>query len=152
MRKLQKYSQKSDLMNIRVKIGKEVFRFNLYEELKVDENIINDEINDQPLIRGFLGTLLTKLERIRADKKAELEKIYSELYVSYKSSVNKDIGKYPSDDMAKQLVLKTARYQEAQSEFIISDENLNKIENCVESFDQRSYLIQTLSANLRKSS
>lgn len=150
MRKLHKYSQKSELMNIRIKLGPELFRFNLYEELKVDENIINDEIGSQPTIQAFLGTLQTKLERIKSDKEAEMEKIYAELFVNFKGSIEDSTHRPPSDDLAKQKVIKSKKYQEAISNFNQAKENYNTIKNCMESFSQRGFLIQTLSANIRK--
>lgn len=149
MKKLQTYSKKSELMNIRIQIGSEVFRFNIHEELKVDENIINDEISEQPTIRAFLSTMGVKLDRIKADKEAELEKTYAELFIKFKSEVNKDLGKFPSDDMAKHLVIKSKKYQDALLEYNQAKENFGRIKSCVESFDQRGYLIQTLSANIR---
>jgi|LSQX01.2.fsa_nt_gb hypothetical protein len=152
MKKLIKYSEKSNLMNIRIKMGPEIFRFNLFEELKVNENFINDEIASQPTIQGFLGTLFVKLDRIKSDKEAEVEKVYAELFVKYKGEVDKEIGRFPSDDMAKQKVLKSERYQKALAAHIEAKENAQLIKNCLETFEQRAFLIQTLSANIRKSS
>lgn len=151
MRKLHKYTEKSELMNVRIKLGTELFKFNLYEELKVDENIINDEIGSQSTIQAFLGTLFTKLDRIKMDKEREMEKTFAELFVRYKGEVDSVLARYPSDDLTKQKVIKTKKYQEAYKAYIQARENLNIIKTCVESFDQRAFLMQTLSANIRKS-
>lgn len=150
MKKLYRYSEKTDLMNIRIKIGTELFKFNLFEELKVNENHLNDEIAHQPPIQAFLGTLQTKLERIRADKEAELNKIYANLFDLIKSSIEESTHRPPSDDLAKQKVIKNKKYQEALKNYSEAKENYNIIRNCVESFSQRGFLIQTLSANIRK--
>ena len=95
--------------------------------------------------------MFTKLERIKSDNEAEVEKVYAELFVSYKSAVDKEMGRYPSDDMAKQKVLKSDRYQQALAIYIEARENAQLIKNCLETFEQRAFLIQTLSANIRKS-
>ena len=150
MRKLYKYSQKSDLMNIRIRLGSELFKFNLFEELKVDENTINDEIGSQPTILAFLGTLQTKLDRIKSDREAELEKTYASLFVSFKNSIEDSTHRPPSDDLAKQKVLKSVKYQKVLKDYRQSRENYNTIKNCMEAFSQRGFLVQTLSANIRK--
>lgn len=137
-------------MNIRIKLGSELFKFNLFEELKVDENTINDEIASQPTIQAFLGTLQTKLERIKSDKEAEREKIYASLFVSIKNTVEDSTGRYPSDDLTKQKVIKSGKYQNIVSECNVAKENYNTLRNCVEAFNQRAFLVQTLSANIRK--
>lgn len=149
MSKLIGYAQKSRLMSIRIKFGNESFNFNLFEELQVNENIINDEIKIQPSISGFLGTMLTKLERIREDKEAEMNKVYHKLFTLNKSKVV-DSGRYASDDLSKSMVISSRKYQDALKNYLIAKENASLIKTCVNSFEQRSFLIQTLSANLRK--
>jgi len=148
MRKLHKYAEKSKLMNIHIKLGEELFKFNLFEELVVDENIINDELKTQPTVSGFLGTLHTKMDRIKEDKEAEMEKVYYELFVKYKKQKN-DYGRPNSDDMAKSMALSNKKYQRAAEEYRTARENSTLIKVSLQAFEQRSYLIQTLSANIR---
>jgi hypothetical protein len=151
MKKLLSFAEKSTLMNIRIKYGTESFQFNLFEELQVNENIINDEIKVQPSISGFLGTLLTKLERIREDKEAEMQKIYHKLFALNKSKVVES-GRYASDDLSKSMAIANRKYQDALKNYLIAKENASHIKTCVNAFEQRSFLIQTLSANLRNKS
>lgn len=151
MKKLLSFAEKSTLMNIRIKYGTENFQFNLFEELQVNENIINDEIKVQPSISGFLGTLLTKLERIREDKEAEMQKIYHKLFALNKAKVVES-GRYASDDLAKSMAIANRKYQDALKNYLIAKENASHIKTCVNAFEQRSFLIQTLSANLRNKS
>lgn len=149
MRKLDRYANKSQLMDIRIKLGEELFKFNLFEELVVNENIINDELKAQPTISGFLGSLHTKLDRIKEDKEAEMDKVYHELFVKYKRQKN-DLGRPNSDDMTKSLAISHKKYQKAACEYRTAKENATLIKVSLQAFEQRSYLIQTLSANLRK--
>lgn len=150
MRKLEKYAKKSQLMNISVKLGEELFKFNLFEELVVDENIINEEVRSQPTIAGFLSSLAVKLDRIKEDKLAESDKIYHRLFVKFKKAKN-DMGRPNTDDMAKSLTLSHKNYIESTNKYRQAKENSDLIRACVKVFEQRSFLIQTLSANIRKS-
>jgi len=148
MKKLAKYALKANLMNIQIRFAGEVFKFNLYEELVINENIINDELKSQPSISGFLGTLLVKLDRIKKDKEAELNKKYNRLFVKYKGKITNS-GRPPSDDLAKSMVISNSGYQKLLSEYLQAEENANTIKACSNAFQERSYLIQTLSANIR---
>ena len=63
MKNLKKYSNSSSLMNIKIKYGEEIFKFNLKEELEINEDKINSELKEQPSIYGFLTLLHKKLMR-----------------------------------------------------------------------------------------
>jgi len=150
MKKLTKYAQKSKLMDISIKLGDESFRFNLYEELIVNENIINKEIESHSTIAGFLSTLYIKLDRRRADLEVEMERIYHRLFVKAKGEITNS-GRPPSDDLAKSMVIANKKYQLIQARFLDAKEHAQILKACVNRFEERAYLIQTLSANIRKS-
>ena len=146
---LRKYSESSDLNNIRLKVGGETFKFNLYEELIIDENIINSEIKNQPSIYGFLGLLLVKLNRIRDDAEKEVERIYSDLFAKHKNKIQESTQRPHSDETAKAMVIKSEQYQKALEVFHKAKQDSSVAYTVVKSFEQRYSLIQTLSANLR---
>ena len=137
-------------MDVSIKFGKEKIRFNLYEELIVNETRINDELKDQPTYYGFLAMLSVKLKRVMDDKKAQLEKIKAELFVKFKSGIDKSTGRAYSNDLAESLVLQEESYTEALNDYLKAEEDYGLIQACVNSFTQRSHLLQSLSANTRK--
>lgn len=150
MKKLQKLARKSNLMDIAIQYGKDKINFNLYEELVVNENRINEELKHQPSYYGFLAILLARLKRTMEDKRATLERVSKELFVSYKEEVDTNTGRPYSNDLAESMVVSEPAYIEALSEFSSAEEDHNVIKACVDAFTQRSHLVQTLSANMRK--
>lgn len=150
MDKLKRYAAESRLMNIRIRYGEDVYSFNLYKELIVDENKINNEIKDQPSGYAFLGMLHKKLIRKAKDRERELEKIYAQLFVNCKKKIDPSTGKLYSNDVVKEMVILDSQYGEALKIFLKAQDDRDDIETCVRSFEERKDLIQTLSANIRK--
>lgn len=150
--RILKYSFQSDLMNIIIKYGDENITFNLYSEVQVNENQINKEIQEQPSIYGFLGMLHKKLIRVAQDKKKEMEKTYSSVYVKWKAKVDENTGRVTSNELAKEKTNLSTRYQKVIAEYNKANHEAEIIEVCVKTFEQRKELIQTLSANIRKTS
>jgi len=150
MKSLKKYLNKSPLMDVRIKYGSEVFKFNLYEELIIDENKINTELQEQPSYYGFMGLLLIKLQRSKDDAEAELNKITAKLFIKYKTDINNNTGRENSEKLAEALVEDSDEFNEATKKLNKLKESVGIIKQCLLSFEQRSSLIQSLSANRRK--
>ena len=149
-KKLNRYADRSSLMKVSIKFGKEDFEFNLYEELQINESIISREIKQQPTSYAFLLLLQTNLSSSLSKAKVEEERTYNKLYIRYKKRINQSTNRPNSDDSAKALVNTNPIYIKAQHNTIALAKNLGTISNCVKAFEQRSSLLQTLSANNRK--
>ena len=150
MSRIQKYAGKSRLMDIHIQLGDEVFRFNLYEELAISEARINTELKEQASSYAFLGMLHKKLIRSAKDKELEVVKVYNEGYIKFKAEINEETGKPINDDLAKAKAATTKEYKSACNIAADIKEKMDIIKVCVDSFEQRKDLIQTISANLRK--
>lgn len=150
MRRIKRYASSSKLMDIQITYGDEKFNFNLFKELVVDENKINQEIKDQPSASGFLSMLSIKLLRVSRDKRAEMEKAYAKEYTKHKNAIDPDTNRLYPKETAKELATKSKIFQDAVLEYHQAEENYGIIKSCVEAFEQRYSLIQTLSANIRK--
>lgn len=149
-KRLKILAKNSSLTNISIQYGREKIKFNLYEELIVNESRINEELKNQPSYYGFLSLLAVKLKRSMSDKKAELEKIKAELFIEFKEDIDKSTGRPYSNDLAESLVIQEEAYNEALNNFLKAEEEYELIQACVNSFIQRSHLLQSLSANTRK--
>ena len=147
---LIRYAEKSDLMNIAIIHGDETFRFNLNEEVVVNENRINSEIKEQPSAYAFLGMLHKKLIRKAKDKERVMKKTYAVMYIEFKGEIDEQTGRPTANDLAKEKAIASSRYQKSVKEYIRVQHESDILEVCVLSFEQRSSLIQTLSANIRK--
>ena len=148
--KLAQYAWSSDLMNIKVIHGEEEFSFNLNSEVVIDENRINAEIMDQPSAYAFLGLLHKKLIRVTLDKKREMEKTYSSKYIEYKGMTEESTGRPTANELAKEKAIASGTYQRSIKDYHRAKHEMEILETCVSSFEQRTSLIQTLSANIRK--
>jgi len=148
--KIIQYAMRSELMNVKFSYGDEEYSFNLFSELVVNENVINKEIKEQPSSYAFLGMLHKKLIRIAKDKERQAEKIWSGLYIMNKEKLDDLTGRPTTNELAKEKATYAKKYQEAIKAQIAAEHNAGVIEVCVKSFEQRSNLIQTLSANIRK--
>lgn len=149
MKKLHRYTNKSPIMDIRIKYGNELFKFNLYEELVIDENKLNKELKEQPSYYGFMGLLLVKLQRSKDDAEAEVNKKEAMLFVKYKSELDPNTNRPYSNDLTQSLVMDDDEYQKALKIFNGFKESVGIISMCLKSFEQRSSLLQSLSANRR---
>lgn len=150
MKKLEKYINKSPLMYIRIRYGTEIFKFNLYEELIINENKINTELKEQPSYYGFVGMLLIKLQRSKDDIEAELNNTEARLYIKYKTEINSNTNRENPKDLAEALVINHKDYQDTLLKFHKLKESVGIIKQCLLAFEQRSNLLQSLSANRRK--
>jgi len=150
MKRIKEYASSSSLMDVKISYGSETFEFNLFKELVVDENKINQEIKDQPSAYAFLSMLHKKLFRISKDKKAQMEKSYARAYMKYKSQLDPDTNRLYSKESAKEMATKNPEFNMAIKIYHQAEENYGIIDSCVKSFEQRASLIQTLSANIRK--
>ena len=150
MAKLQKYAETSTLLEINISFGEESFHFNLFKELIISEEKINEEAIEQASSYAFLSMLHTKVLRVAKDKKAEMEKIYAKKYVNYKTTIDPDTKRPYPKETAKEMATKNPTYQEAIRVYHQAEEEASILWSCVKAFEQRKDLIQTLSANLRK--
>lgn len=82
--------------------------------------------------------------------KVEEEKVYNKLYLRYKKMTNTQTNRPNSDDVAKAEVGRNPIYIKAQEDTIKLSKQYGTITNCVKAFEQRSSLLQTLSANKRR--
>ena len=150
MSKLLKYSRKSSLMDIQIKFGSEVFKFNLYKEIQISLSAIEEELKTQPSAYGFLSMLHKKLIRFHDDKESLKKRVYAQIYLENKFKKNDETGRVNSDDAVKQMVELDEKHIKSVQELLDAKENMMMIESCVRSFEQRKDLLQSLNTNLRK--
>lgn len=150
MKKIRKYAEISSLMDIKINFSDESFKFNLFKELRVDENTINREIQEQPSSYAFLSMLNVKLKRIAKDKEAEMKKVYATLYTKVKLKIDDETHRPYPKETAKEMTIKSSEYNKAIQVYLQAEEDSGILDACVKSYEQRASLIQTLSANIRK--
>jgi len=149
-KKLLDLAKESKLNNIRIKLGKETIRFNLFEELIVNENKLTDESLEQPLVYGYLGMVHQKLTRLCADAQQEVDKLKSLALVRAKGVADPLSLRAKSKELAEAEAEIDEEYQDALTTLHTLKHQKGILYTCLKSFEQRKDLIQTVSANVRK--
>lgn len=148
--KLLQKAENSDLMNISINMNGERLRFNLFEELRIDEKTINKEISEQPSYYAFLAVLVVKLNKKVIDLEKEVNKLYAELFIDYKSDIDPNTNRAYSNDHVDALINTDKGYQRALKKYHGALQDKNIIEACSKAFEQRADLLKSLNANVRK--
>lgn len=147
---LSKYAESSDLMNIDITYAGKRYRFNLFTELQIKERNINSALKSHASSYSFLTQLNNELiyeyERLEEVK----TKTYNQMYKRFKEEKSPTTGRVYSDDMAKAMALSSKTYQKAVHQMLLMKKHKGTLDRCVKAFETRAFLIQTLSANVRK--
>ncbi len=147
--KLKHYAFKSTLMDFTIKYGTEVFKFNLQKELRIMESHISADILQQPSQYAFLTMLHKEFIRELGLAKIEETKSYASAYLKYKKQISGETGRSNSDEVAKQKAERSILYLQAQRKVVEMNHIVHRIGGCVEAFEMRASMLQTLSANHR---
>lgn len=141
----------TDILDLKVDIGNKSYTIDMREELKISESTVTSALKKQPTHYAFLATIHRRALVIKREKEGKLNKIYSTLFAKYKSDYNP--VKYPrgiSNDLVNAKVERNLKYIKAKKELESITAQVDVLEVYVRAFEQRSSLIQTLSANMRK--
>lgn len=149
IKKLENIVKKSQINEIKLKYNGEVFKFNLNEELSIDTAKINRELKEQPSYYGWLLLLRNRLLTVKEDLERQVEKEYARVYNLYSEKINPKTNRVYSDKACIQKALNSENYNDLKKKAIKAKRDWLDINSCVIAFEQRSTLIQTLSANMR---
>lgn len=147
-RQLLKYASQAELMNITVRYEGKKYTFNLYDELKVEDNTLNREVREQSISFAFLLVLLKRLQGRASSLEFEIKKAKAKLWLKHKDNSSQRMTKEDLKlkvDSNPRVLLKEKNYLKLRSE-------IDLLEASIKAFEQRSNQIQTLSANIRKTS
>lgn len=150
MKRLKRLAQKSSLLDINIKINNELIKFNLLEELEISPKNVNQEIMEQPSHFAFLSLAMVKAKTIMDKKRSKLEGIRNSIFTEYKDDIDKNTGRPYSNDLAEAYITEQDEYREALKEYQKSENEFLQIKTCVDAFQQRKDLLQSLSANIRQ--
>ena len=149
-KKLSLLAIKTSLLDIKLKIGTENIRFNLFEELAINTQKINDELINQPTHFAYLSVVMIKLKKKKDALEAELQKLKDSIFIDYKEDIDPQTGRAYSNDLAEAYISQDEDYQEKLKEYKEAEDNFLLIKASVDSFTQRNDIIRSLSANVRQ--
>lgn len=141
--RIRDYVKQKGLLSIEVLFRGKVYTINLYEELQINTQKINDELKEQPTSYAFLSTLNQHFIKRAENAERVMEK--------YKSmSIKKLYEKNGNVSLAKELYAAEPLYDKAMKDFNAAKDQRNILSMAVKSFEQRAFILQTLSANTRQ--
>jgi hypothetical protein len=132
---------------ISISVGDETFVINVGVLLHIDENNIENEAESTLANFGYFSTLKAKLGRVVSDIQLQVTSLYSELFLDLKRDEESRI----SDRYAESYANNDEDYQELVASLNKAKEHLNIITGIAEALKLKINVIQTISANLRKS-
>lgn len=141
-------------MILRLRVDGKLYVINLAKELKIDDDLLNDAIREQPKIYYLLGAIHSKLVKDVKNFEKLKDKEYGKLFVYYLTSRTSSFFKknkyFPAQKVAEALVEHNETYLKLLGQLYETAEQRDTIDKCLKSFEQRFSLLQTLAANLRK--
>lgn len=147
---LAKYAETSSVMKVSIKVDSEVVKFNLADELRLDDENITDEAIQHTSLYSFLTMVLTRLESRVRTLENKRKHLYGKLYIKYKTTKAATGSRAPGDDLVKSYIEVNDEYQLLVKKLAKTEDDKNLILRCVRAFETRKDLMQTISANLRK--
>lgn len=142
--------KKHSLQLISIVYGKEKIQFNLSQELKVNEDELNDELKKQPGYYGFLLLLHKKLLTQWHVLKERRKSTWAKLYLKAKEKNQKGTQRPFTEEMAKAWADSHSDYQKLTSQCIQAKDDADVIFSAVKGYEQKKDILQTLSSNTRK--
>lgn len=141
----------TSILELEVEIDNKKYTIDMRKELEISEGTVTVALKLQPTHYAFLATLHRRALVLKREREGRVNKIYSTLFSKYKSDY--DPVKYPrgiNNDLVNAKVERNLKYIKAKKELDAITSQVDILEVYVRAFEQRSSLIQTLSANMRK--
>ena len=136
--------------DIIIKHNGETYKFNLYQELKIDNKKIEAELKTCATPLAFLSTQAAELEYLVKVAELEKDRAWARAYVKYKKMISTETQRPYSDDMAKAKATKDLLYLKAAKDHLSVQKDYKKIVGAVKAFEVRNQTIISMNVNSRK--
>lgn len=151
---LRKQARKSNQRIYNLVYKGETIKIDQYKECLIIEESLQQHLKNYPSVYSFVNTLHKRLISAYKLKEVSVEKLYAKLYIGYKKSKRsqyfKEVGRFPTDDVAENFVKMNPKYIRAKTDLIKLEEDKMVLGSLVKALETKKELMQTLSANLRK--
>jgi hypothetical protein len=133
----------SRFMKYLIKVGKEDVKIDLFKELAIDEDNLNEQANYQPQIFGYLHRVHKAL--VKKSKEADVDR------KAIRATRIKHMTEVHGVTRARELVESDPKYIKAYKHMLSLEMQRDTLEGILDAFKQRASMIQTISANVRNS-
>lgn len=133
---------------IKIKIGNEEMELDYEEELRLNEETINEDLKKQPSLYAFYAVLSEKAHAELNESKLALEVHEAVL----DSQIRKQSDKKPTEKQIQAQILLEPSYQEARMDVIRATKQLGILKGIKDAFNHRKEAVIALASNMRAQS
>lgn len=144
MEKVRIKDIKDNILEIKYK-GKE-YSINISEELSIEDRSLNKSLMDSPSNYEFLCRLKDEACRKRDRLEREKDAVFSEVWLFYKNSDPRI-----SNEMASHKANNNSKYASYVKKYQSANYKANQLISICKAYESRERILQTVSANTRKS-
>lgn len=131
---------------IRVKYNGKNYTIDITKELSITTSAINNDLIQAPSNYAFLCLIRDKYIHDRDKLERDKDIAYAEAWVYYKESTTPP----PSNDLTDQKASINSKYTSIYERYLKSCNKANQLISICKAYESREKIMQTLSANIRK--
>lgn len=142
---------KSNILDLDITIDGKDYKIDMRKQLEISAEGITEAITNGPTYYAFLSALLQRALVEKRSRERKKNTVYGKLFNEYKS--NYDTSQYPrgiSNELVSAKIDRNIKYIKAVKEHEQITAQVDLLTMYVRAYEQRTSLIQTLSANLRR--
>ena len=137
---------KKDLKPLKVKIDGQEIIIDISKELSIDENLINTQLRDSPSSYYLLCRVRDKYIKLRDSLSREKDIAYSKVWTYLKDSNERWTNEYVSHKANT-----NNKYISLYNKYLKACDKANLYISVCKAYEDRTNILRTLNANLRKS-
>lgn len=137
---------KKDLKPLKVKIDGQEIIIDISKELSIDENLINTQLRDSPSSYYLLCRVRDKYIKLRDSLSREKDIAYSKVWTYLKDSNERWTNEYVSHKANT-----NNKYISLYNRYLKACDKANLYISVCKAYEDRTNILRTLNANLRKS-
>lgn len=137
---------KKNLKPLKVKIDGQEIIIDIQKELSIDENLINSQLRDSPSSYYLLCRVRDKYIKLRDSLEREKDIAYSKVWTYLKDSNDRWNNEYVSHKANT-----NNKYVSLYDKYLKACDKANLYISICKAYEDRTNILRTLNANLRKS-
>lgn len=137
---------KKNLKPLKVKIDGQEIIIDIQKELSIDENLINSQLRDSPSSYYLLCRVRDKYIKLRDSLEREKDIAYSKVWTYLKDSNERWTNEYVSHKANT-----NNKYVSLYDKYLKACDKANLYISVCKAYEDRTNILRTLNANLRKS-
>ena len=144
MNKIDDYTDKNPLMDIKVEIGGQVIEFNTVEELKFKFADMEQKLELLPSRIGFINGISESMRDLEAQSRNELKRTRENTWVGIKKNQKDENDKPYSDKRVDMMLSGDAEIEEIEREILRAASNVRRLDGFLHDLRGMKIAIETI--------